>query len=42
VDLFAENRLNHHATVVKGVLAEEAAGLLQEFFGARRKVTRDV
>ncbi len=41
VDLFAENRLNHHATVSGGVLAGEAARLLQEFFGARRKVTRD-
>jgi len=41
VDLFAENRLNHHATVSGGVLAGEAARVLQEFFGARRKVTRD-
>jgi len=40
LDLFAENRLNHHATVVGGVLAEDAARLLQEFFAARRKVTR--
>jgi tRNA(adenine34) deaminase len=40
VDLFADNRLNHHATVTGGVMAEEAATLLQEFFGARRKVTR--
>jgi tRNA(adenine34) deaminase len=36
VNLFAENRLNHHATVTGGVLAEEAARLLQEFFVARR------
>ena len=40
VDLFAENRLNHHATVAGGVLAEEATRLLQEFFVARRKVGR--
>lgn len=40
VDLFAENRLNHHATVTGGVMAEEAASLLQEFFGARRKAMR--
>jgi tRNA(adenine34) deaminase len=40
VDLFAENRLNHHATVTGGVMAEEAARLLQEFFGARRKAVR--
>jgi tRNA(adenine34) deaminase len=37
VDLFAENRLNHHATVVGGVMAKEAATLLQEFFSARRR-----
>jgi tRNA(adenine34) deaminase len=40
VDLFAENRLNHHATIIGGVMAEEAAGLLREFFAARRKVSR--
>ena len=36
VNLFAEDRLNHHATVTGGVLAEEAARLLQDFFAARR------
>jgi len=36
VNLFAENRLNHHATVTGGVLADEAARLLQDFFVARR------
>ena len=36
VNLFAEDRLNHHATVIGGVLAEEAAKLLQDFFAARR------
>jgi tRNA(adenine34) deaminase len=40
VDLFADDRLNHHATVTGGVMAEEAARLLQEFFGARRKAVR--
>ncbi|MGH8648948.1 MAG: tRNA adenosine(34) deaminase TadA [Burkholderiales bacterium] len=40
VDLFGDDRLNHHATVTGGVMAEEAARLLQEFFGARRKVVR--
>jgi len=39
VDLFAENRLNHHATVVGGVMAEEAAKLLQDFFSARRRAS---
>jgi tRNA(adenine34) deaminase len=38
VNLFAENRLNHHATVIGGVLAEEAARLLQDFFVARRPI----
>ena len=37
VDLFAERRLNHHAEVTGGVLAEEAGRLLSEFFAARRK-----
>jgi len=36
VNLFTENRLNHHATVTGGVLADEAARLLQDFFVARR------
>ena len=38
VDLFAESRLNYHATVVGGVMAEGAAKLLQDFFSARRRV----
>ena len=36
IDLFAESRLNHHATIVGGVLAEECGNLLSSFFGARR------
>jgi tRNA(adenine34) deaminase len=40
VNLFAEDRLNHHAAVVGGVLSNEAAQLLQEFFAARREVSR--
>ena len=39
VDLFAESRLNYHATVVGGVMAEEAAKLLQDFFSARRRTS---
>ena len=39
VDLFAENRLNHHATIIGGVLAEDAARLLQDFFTARRRAS---
>lgn len=36
IDLFAEPRLNHHATVQAGVLAEECGTLLKEFFAHRR------
>ena len=36
VDLFAEPRLNHHATVAGGVRASECGLLLTEFFTARR------
>ncbi|HVE51729.1 MAG TPA: tRNA adenosine(34) deaminase TadA [Casimicrobiaceae bacterium] len=38
VDLFAEPRLNHHATVVGGVLAEECAQLLSTFFKTKREL----
>ena len=37
VDLFAEPRLNHHATVAGGVLAAECGLLLLAFFNARRE-----
>jgi len=36
VDLFAEARLNHHATAEGGVLADECGKLLSDFFTARR------
>jgi tRNA(adenine34) deaminase len=36
VDLFADQRLNHHAEVVGGVLADECAEALKSFFQARR------
>lgn len=36
IDLFAEPRLNHHATVTGGVRADESARLLSDFFAARR------
>jgi tRNA(adenine34) deaminase len=35
-DLSADPRLNHRFPVVRGVLGDECAGLLQEFFRARR------
>jgi tRNA(adenine34) deaminase len=36
IDLFAETRLNHHASVVGGVLAGPCGALLSSFFAARR------
>ena len=36
VDLFADTKLNHHATVTGGVMAGEAVELLQSFFASRR------
>jgi tRNA(adenine34) deaminase len=36
VDLFAEPKLNHHATVTSGVLADGCVELLKAFFAARR------
>jgi tRNA(adenine34) deaminase len=39
-DLFAEPRLNHHAVVTAGVLAADAAALLQGFFASRRRSAR--
>lgn len=36
IDLFAEPRLNHHATVSGGVLGEACGTLLSTFFAARR------
>jgi tRNA(adenine34) deaminase len=39
IDLFAEARLNHHATVEAGVLGEACGRLLSDFFSARRQKT---
>lgn len=36
IDLFAEDRLNHHAEVAGGVMAEECGSMLSSFFAARR------
>ena len=35
-DLFGEARLNYHAVVISGVLAEEGGALLSGFFAERR------
>ncbi|OON62977.1 tRNA adenosine(34) deaminase TadA [Massilia sp. KIM] len=40
LDVFAQERLNHHTEVVKGVLAEEASALLKAFFAERRALAR--
>ena len=37
IDLFAEARLNHHTVVTAGIMADESAALLREFFAARRR-----
>jgi tRNA(adenine34) deaminase len=39
IDLFAAEKLNHHAEVVGGVRAEECGALLSSFFAARRQKT---
>ncbi|MSQ72120.1 MAG: tRNA adenosine(34) deaminase TadA [Betaproteobacteria bacterium] len=38
IDLFADSRLNHHASTTGGVLAEESGRLLSDFFRERRAV----
>jgi tRNA(adenine34) deaminase len=42
VDLFGEARLNFHAEVKGGVLAEECGALLKEFFLAKRRLALPV
>lgn len=39
VDLYNETRLNHHADIEGGVLADECAALLTHFFAAKRAKT---
>jgi tRNA(adenine34) deaminase len=39
LDLFAEQRLNHHAEITGGVCAAECGQLLSSFFAARRNRT---
>ena len=36
-DVLRDRRLNHRAEVIGGVLAEDCAALLREFFGQRRR-----
>jgi len=42
VDLYAESRLNHHADIEGGVLADDCGLLLSSFFAARRVKTQVV
>jgi len=39
-NMFAETRLNHHARIHGGVLAEECGKVLSDFFSARRAAQR--
>ena len=36
INLMNEEKLNHHTAMVGGILSEECAGILSEFFKARR------
>jgi tRNA(adenine34) deaminase len=40
VNLFGQEKLNHHAEVTGGVLADDCAALLREFFAERRRTTQ--
>jgi len=42
VDLFSNAKLNHHATVVPGVLADECSERLRTFFSQRRLDQSDI
>jgi tRNA(adenine34) deaminase len=37
VNLMAEEKLNHHTTVIKDIMSDECASLLSNFFAERRK-----
>jgi tRNA(adenine34) deaminase len=40
VDLFSQQKLNHHTDVLGGVLADECGALLKEFFAERRRLAQ--
>lgn len=40
VNLFEQEKLNHHAEVVGGVMADECSALLKAFFAERRRVSQ--
>ena len=37
IDIFANNKINHHVSVDSGLLADECGGLLTQFFKEKRK-----
>jgi len=42
LDLFKEEKLNHHAEVVGDVLADECVQLLKDFFAQRRRAALEL
>ncbi len=40
LNLFQQEKLNHHTEVVGGVLADQASGMLRAFFAERRNAAR--
>lgn len=38
LNIFDQEKLNHHTTITRGVLAEECATLLKDFFADRRQL----
>lgn len=40
VDLFSQDKLNHHTQVIGGVLADECGALLKTFFAERRRAVQ--
>ena len=41
IDVFAQEKLNHHATTQGGLLADDCAAMLKRFFAARRAAAQD-
>ncbi|MRV76233.1 tRNA adenosine(34) deaminase TadA [Duganella sp. FT92W] len=41
LDVFAQEKLNHHATTEGGLLADDCAGMLKGFFAARRAAAQE-
>ena len=41
INLMDEPKLNHHTTVIRGVMAEECSQILTTFFAARRKSAKN-